>query len=71
MTLTRPQRDALKRIYLRTDSDGRSIVNPTGDTSYLAFRRTATLCESFGSVLVAVPYCGMVLGIESDGHTHS
>ncbi len=34
MKLTRSQRDALKRIYLRTDSDGRSIVNPAGDISY-------------------------------------
>ncbi len=71
MKLTRSQRDALKRIYLRTDSDGRSIVNPAGDISYLAFRRTVTLWDNFGSVLLAVPYCGMVLGIESDGYTHS
>ncbi len=37
----------------------------------LAFRRTVTLWDNFGSVLLAVPYCGMVLGIESDGYTHS
>ena len=36
--------------------------------SYLAFRRTVV--PMFGAV-VAVPYCGMILGIEPDGYTHS
>jgi hypothetical protein len=37
--------------------------------SYLHFRRTAKLDRMLGCVMV--PWKGMVLGIEKDGHTHS
>lgn len=36
--------------------------------SYLQFRRTAF--PAFGNCLM-VPWCGMILGIEADGSTHS
>ena len=56
--LTRDQRIALKRIYDR-DWDK--------PDSYLTFRRT--VFYGFGYILV--PWCGMDLGIEPNGYTHS
>ena len=58
MLITRAQRLALKRVYLRTLSHG---------FSYLAFRRTVQ--PGWGCVMV--PFAGMWLGIEPDGYTHS
>ena len=56
MTLTKQQRQALKRVWLRTEG-----------TSYLAFRRTVQ--PGWGCSMV--PFAGMWLGIEPDGYTHS
>ena len=58
--LTAEQRQALKRLYNR---DPRLA----DEMSYLEFRRTA--CRMFE--YVAVPWFGMLIGIEKDGHTHS
>jgi hypothetical protein len=58
--LTREQVIALKRIYDR---------NWNKPKSYLAFRRTAHISHMQGCVML--PWCGMTLGIERDGHTHS
>jgi len=58
--LTKEQRDALLRIYNR-EWAGKP-------DSYLAFRRTAS--QSYMGC-VMVPWCGMWLGIEPDGYTHS
>ena len=57
MVLTREQRTALKRKWER-DSQG---------MSYLMFRRTVVQ----GYDCIMVPWCGMWLGIETDGYTHS
>jgi hypothetical protein len=59
--LTREQRLALKSVYDRGAS--------TNPASYLQFRRTARLDSLMDCVMV--PWAGMVLGIEPDGHTHS
>lgn len=57
MTLTKPQQLALKRKWTQ-DSQG---------LTYRRFRRTV-----FQTIdCVMVPWCGMYLGIERDGHTHS
>ena len=56
--ITRAQRIALLRVY-RRDNLG---------MSYLAFRRTVQI--AFGDC-VMVKWCGMYLGIETDGYTHS
>lgn len=58
MTITRAQRLAFHRVYLR---------HPAPRSSYRHFRRTAFPC--FGVLMV--PFAGMLLGIEPDGHTHS
>ena len=60
--LTRQQREALKRVYDRP-ADNRP------EQSYLSFRRTVQKC-SYDSALM-VQWCGMWLGIETDGYIHS
>lgn len=58
MKLTKEQGRALKRVYERT---------VTGK-SFLTFRRSVQV--AFGNVAM-VEWCGMILGIEPDGYTHS
>jgi len=57
MTLNKAQRVALHRKWLQADQG----------LSYLAFRRTV----KHGFDCAMVEWCGMWLGIESDGYTHS
>lgn len=56
MTLTKPQRKALKAVFDRT-----------ANITYRAFRRTVVL----GPGCIMVPFANMWLGIEPDGYTHS
>lgn len=64
--LTREQRVALKRIYDRSNAaDSKEYHHE----SYLAFRRLVQ--GGGGGAFCMVPYCGMWLGIEHDGYTHS
>lgn len=73
--LTRPQRESLKRIYLRVVNASMPEPVPGKATTfyvptYRELRRKVqpTLgCD--GAVLV--PFAGMWLGIERDGYTHS
>jgi hypothetical protein len=72
MKLTKQQREAVKRLYDRS---------PDGAVSYLNFRRRFRLysswqvSESFGSSglgdYIGGQWCGMFIGIETDGHTHT
>lgn len=55
---TRAQRVSLLRKYRQ---------DPSGHATYRDFRRSAFW--SFGVLMVR--WCGMTLGIERDGHTHS
>ena len=57
MKITNEQKQAIKRIYDR---------QPLG-MSYLQFRRTVQR----GYDCLMVEWCGMWLGIETDGYTHS
>lgn len=56
--LTRKQMEAIKRKYQQS---------PDGAKSYLEFRRRAV--RDFDCVMIK--WCGMWLGIEHDGYTHS
>jgi hypothetical protein len=62
---TKPQRQALKRVYDRiVDSQaekGKRIPR------YRDFRKT--VAPGYGYIIV--PFAGMLLGIEPDGYTHS
>lgn len=60
MILTRSQRLALYKVFRRPTDAPQPV-------SYLTFRRTVQP----GSDCIMVPWCGMWLGIESDGYTHS
>lgn len=60
MFITKPQRQALKRIYLRLEFP----------PPYKVFRRSVQMTFCMDDAIV-VPYCGMFLAIESDGYTHS
>ena len=68
--LTKAQRKALAKVYNRRPED--NIPNPRigfVGRSYLTFRRTAHNNGLMDCVMV--PWCGMWLGIELDGYTHS
>ena len=56
---TRKQSEAIKRLYDRSQD---------GAASYLSFRRRFQVC--FGDY-VGTKWCGMFIGIETDGYTHS
>jgi hypothetical protein len=57
---TRKQMMAFREVYLR---DARIVP-----ASYLAYRRTIQM--AFGDCYM-IPWCGMFLGVEPDGYTHS
>jgi hypothetical protein len=59
LRLTKPQQRSLVRKW-REDDQG---------LTFLAFRRTAA--PLFGDDCILVPWCGMWLGIETDGYCHS
>ena len=56
LTLTRHQREALKRVWLR-------------DTS-LTYRQLRRKVQP-GPGCIMVPFCNFWLGVEPDGYTHS
>jgi len=61
MTLNKAQQKALLHLYRE---------NPNGSQSYWHFRHR--VFPMFGEPNVAtIRYCGMVVGIEEDGYTHS
>ena len=59
MKITKEQQRALRQVFERTELD----------MTYLQFRRTAF--NVFRDECVMVPWCGMLLGIERDGYTHT
>lgn len=63
MTITKPQRHALHRVWLRTCGSGY-----LGTVPYREFRRSA---QPGPDKCVMVNFAGMWLGIETDGYTHS
>ena len=73
MKLTKEQRKALKAVYDRQPifrgETGALISHPwdSDRMTYRDFRKTVQQ----GYDCIMVPWCGMWLGIESDGYTHS
>ena len=59
--LTKPQRHALHSLFARSGESTRM--------TYRQFRRTVR--PGFGGDYIMVPFCGMQVGIETDGYTHS
>jgi len=66
--ITRAQREALRDIYHRRQTPS---YTPGAKTwrGYRKFRSTARVDCVMDCVMV--PWLGMVLGIETDGYTHS
>ena len=74
MTLTKPQRAAVKQIYDRHiighGNTGARFIVTSDLQSYRHFRRTVTpLLAGGGCAMVQAG--GMWIGIETDGHTHT
>ena len=70
MILTRAQRVALKKVYDRPTTQGMGYYGlDTTRKGYRAFRRMVV--PMIGDAGIMVPWCGMWLGIETDGYTHS
>ena len=73
IVLTKDQRKALKRVYDRSPlwpGDHNRIRNTSQEghaISYREFRKS--VAPGYGCVMVK--WCGMWLGIEPDGYTHS
>ena len=59
--ITKAQRHAIKRLWQRETNDPVRVT-------YRHLRKTAFV--AFGDCLM-VPWCGMIIGIETDGYTHS
>ena len=66
MKLTREQRHAVYRVFTR-DSNIALLTTTQRRAAYRTFRRTVQP----GYDCVMLPWCGMWLGIEPDGYTHS
>ena len=66
MKLTRQQRVALKSVY---DRPREPQFDQYRRQSYRAFRKTVQ--PVIMSDCIMVHWCGMWLGIETDGYTHS
>lgn len=68
ITLTRSQRIALKKVYDRRPLFLAGYYGlDTARQSYRQFRKLV----SPGPGCIMIPWCGMYLGIEPDGYTHS
>lgn len=73
MKLTREQRQALHSLYLRGPlvySDGQTYSHTQTDEAPLTYRQFRR-CIKPAWDCIMVPWCGMWLGIETDGYTHS
>jgi hypothetical protein len=61
--LSKAQRQAAYALFAR---------NPSGFDSYRQFRKTLVRPMLFGAGAIQVyPWCGMFVGVERDGYTHS
>jgi len=65
INLNRAQRVALKRLFDRQQENRR----PEQCRTYRQFRQTVRPFVGGGCVMV--PWCGMWVGIEPDGYTHT
>lgn len=66
---TKEQQRALHNLYARSKPQDQLGPGHYRDWSYLKFRRSAFW--EFGGTALMVRWCGMLIGIEPDGYTHS
>ena len=67
--LTREQRKALHRVFLRKYPRINELRPLDRFGLYRRFRKTVVF--GIGGDYIMVPFAGMWLGIETDGYTHS
>ena len=65
-TMTKAQQQACLRLFNRQSE----MIDPV-DESYLAFRRRFIKIGASYDPYYIGPWCGMFIGIELDGYTHS
>lgn len=72
MILTSKQRLALKRVYDRQPIEAEPMMQDRyyGVVRYLTYRQFRRTVQP-GWDCIMVHWCGMWLGIEKDGYTHS
>ena len=70
--LTKAQRAALKRVFDRTpiNASHEGIMKPSRMPFAISYRQFRSAVQP-GYDCVMVRWCGMWLGIEPDGYTHS
>ena len=66
---TKDQQKTLLMLYNRLADSRKHRPGDPSWMSYYAFRRTAKLSKVMNCLLV--PWCGMIVGIEPDGHPHT
>jgi hypothetical protein len=69
MLLTKEQRKAIHRVFLRKYPFINELRAEDQRGLYRRFRRQAI--SAIGGECVMIPYANMWLGIEKDGYTHS
>ena len=71
-TMTKEQQKSCKKLYEREQPRVGSNTLRIGRNreSYLKFRRRFKFGMSYDPYFIG-PWCGMFIGIEPDGHTHS
>lgn len=67
MILTKEQRKAVKRIYIRSCTE----ANPPKFMSLNGYRNFRRKVDWGWTGVIMVPFAGMWLGVEKDGYTHS
>lgn len=82
MRLTKPQLEALKKLYCQSSirqylqvppstSRNTMVIAKEQYKSFLSFRRSVTGGFYCNDTTVFILWCGMTIGIETDGYTHS
>ena len=69
VTLTKAQRKAVHRVFLRKYPFINELRRVDQIGMYRKFRKTVQ--PALGMDCVMLPFAGMWLGIETDGYTHS
>ena len=67
--ITRAQRVALKRLWLRWKESARTAID--APPPYRRFRETAVRCSGDDCIIVPVYRRPLWHGIETDGYTHT
>jgi len=71
MTLTKPQRQALFDLYQRNTLTFDGTFFRASEQGTITYRQFRTKVIHAWDNCAIIPWCGMWIGIEADGYTHS